>query len=406
MKVLARACGHPHLSEFALRDLTDLELRHCEAGGGSLRRRREPMSWRAVGSVLPSELTGARLELHWAAQLASAPGTSWLAPAADFGHTTLRWDSALGVLAGRTLARTSLRAALVFEALELAVVDVDTERVSFQLAGATLAEALEWLRQQMNPEAERLELPAHDMPSHPVVDGVPFSEGGSQARTELAAWFSNATWAIHGAVADEAGASLVRCCPIISTWRAWLRSTPTRTPRLLAASASAFRPATAPMRAVFLREPLALSIGRRASIARKRRCALAHRWLDGCGVHSEPDPFRGSGASRRVRDDRAPRSDRGKSRSARWLAPEQEHADAGGDRKHLRPTGQGGALVFVCPIVCDDVKKEATHRGFDPRFTPGPIAERCLLRQDATPRAPMSARPAARRMPLCARVPR
>jgi hypothetical protein len=171
------------------------------------------MSWRAVGSVLPSELTGARLELHWAAQLASAPGTSWLAPAADFGHTTLRWDSALGVLAGRTLARTSLRAALVFEALELAVVDVDTERVSFQLAGATLAEALEWLRQQMNPEAERLELPAHDMPSHPVVDGVPFSEGGSQARTELAAWFSNATWAIHGAVADEAGASLVRCWP-------------------------------------------------------------------------------------------------------------------------------------------------------------------------------------------------
>ena len=58
------------------------------------------MSWRLVGSVLPGRLTEARLELHWAAQLVSAPGATLLPPTADFSHTNLGWDDTLGVLAG------------------------------------------------------------------------------------------------------------------------------------------------------------------------------------------------------------------------------------------------------------------------------------------------------------------
>jgi hypothetical protein len=72
------------------------------------------VTWRSLGNVLPAQLSDARTELHFAAQLVSAPGTSLLAPEADYSHTNLNWDSTLGVLAGRHVGRASLRAALVF----------------------------------------------------------------------------------------------------------------------------------------------------------------------------------------------------------------------------------------------------------------------------------------------------
>lgn len=171
------------------------------------------MTWRAVGALLPSELTQARLELHFATQLVSAPGTTWLPSKPDFSHTNLGWDESLGVLAGRPAGSASQRAALVFESLEIAVLGGGTERTSSQLAGLTTSEALTWLHDQMDPGGPTLELPTHDMPSHPLADGAPFSEGGPEARSELAAWFSNATSAIRAAVAEQSGASLVRCWP-------------------------------------------------------------------------------------------------------------------------------------------------------------------------------------------------
>ena len=72
------------------------------------------MSWRPIGAVLPTDLGEARLELHYAAQLVSAPGTTLLPPKDDYSHTNLEWDSALDVLAGRRVSERSLRAALVF----------------------------------------------------------------------------------------------------------------------------------------------------------------------------------------------------------------------------------------------------------------------------------------------------
>jgi hypothetical protein len=166
-----------------------------------------------VGAVLPSELTEARLELHFAAQIVSAPGTTWLPPKPDFSHSNLGWDDRLGLLASRRAGSASRRAALVFESLEIAVLGGGTERASFQLAGVTTSEALSWLHDRMDPVASALELPSHEMPSHPLADGVPFSEGGPAARSELAAWFSNASSVLRAAVAEQSGASLVRCWP-------------------------------------------------------------------------------------------------------------------------------------------------------------------------------------------------
>lgn len=171
------------------------------------------MSWRAVGAVLPGRLTEARLQLHFAAQLVSAPGTSLLPAEPDHGHTNLGWDGALGALSGHPVGRASLRVALVFESLELAVLDGSLERASYALAGSTMQQALAWLGEHIADGPEALSLPVHDMPSHPIANGAPFSDAAPEARAELAAWFANATASIHEATADESAASAVRCWP-------------------------------------------------------------------------------------------------------------------------------------------------------------------------------------------------
>ena len=171
------------------------------------------MTWKTLGAVPPDRLSEARLELHWAAQLLSAPGVSLLPAEKDFSHTNLAWDFELGVLSGRPVGSDSLRAGLVFEGLELAVLDGERERSSMRLAGHTLQQGLSWLGRELAGEGTDLVLPAHDMPSHRVGEAGVFSDADGPARTELGAWFANAFRLIREAVADEASASPVRCWP-------------------------------------------------------------------------------------------------------------------------------------------------------------------------------------------------
>ena len=171
------------------------------------------MTWKTLGAVSPGELSEARLQLHWAAQLLSAPGLSLLPAEEDYSHTNLVWDARLGVLSGRNVGSEPLRAGLVFEDLELLVIDGQRERSSMRLAGHTLQQSLDWLGRELAGDGAALALPSHDMPSHPLGEGGVFSDAGVQARTELAAWFANAFGVIGEAVADEAAASPVRCWP-------------------------------------------------------------------------------------------------------------------------------------------------------------------------------------------------
>ena len=76
-----------------------------------------------------------------------------------------------------------------------------------------MAQALAWLGARISDDPVRLELPQHEMPRHPVGEGASFSEAGTEARAELAAWFANATASVHAAVADDRRASRVRCWP-------------------------------------------------------------------------------------------------------------------------------------------------------------------------------------------------
>ncbi|MGB3053162.1 MAG: hypothetical protein WBB42_19315 [Polyangiales bacterium] len=171
------------------------------------------MTWKTLGAVSPDGLSEARVELHWAAQLLSAPGVSLLRAAEDYLHTNLGWDFELGVLTGRQVGSESLRAGLGFEGLELLVLEGERERSSMRLAGHTLQQSLSWLGRELAGEGATLVLPVHDMPSHAVGEGGVFSDAGALARAELEAWFSNAFRLIRETVADEASASPVRCWP-------------------------------------------------------------------------------------------------------------------------------------------------------------------------------------------------
>ncbi len=171
------------------------------------------MTWKTLGSVSPTELSGARVQLHWAAQLLSAPGVSLLSPEEDFSHTNLGWDFELGVLSGRPVGSDSLRAGLVFEGLELAVLDGERERSSMRLAGHTVQESLSWLGRELAGEGATLVLPVHDMPSHSVGEGGVFSDAEAPARAELGGWFANAFRLIRDAASGDASAAPVRCWP-------------------------------------------------------------------------------------------------------------------------------------------------------------------------------------------------
>jgi hypothetical protein len=131
----------------------------------------------------------------------------------DYSHTNIGWDFELGVLTGRPVGSELLRAGMVFEGLELLVIDGERERSSMRLAGHTLQQSLSWLGRELAGERATLVLPVHDMPSHPVGEGGVFSDAGAPARAEMDAWFSNAFGLIRETVADEASASPVRCWP-------------------------------------------------------------------------------------------------------------------------------------------------------------------------------------------------
>jgi hypothetical protein len=171
------------------------------------------MTWRELGTVAPSELSQARLQLHWAAQLVSAPGASSLPAAEDYSQTNLGWDAELGLLTGRNVGSASVQAALAFEGLELLVLDGGRERSSMRLAGHTLQQALTWLGQEISVEGEALALPVHEMPPYTVGEGGVFSDAGTEARAELSAWFANSFGLIRDAVADYPDAAPVRCWP-------------------------------------------------------------------------------------------------------------------------------------------------------------------------------------------------
>jgi hypothetical protein len=167
-----------------------------------------------LGAPTPAALAGARVELHFAAQLPAAVGRALVAPAPDDSHTSLEWLAGPRLLAG-VRAPSGLRAALRPADLALAVLgDADAPAAELPLAGRTFAEAAAWLAAALRaPAGTVLGLPPYDMPAHPIAGGARFGGEDRAAAAELARWYATADATLRALARSSPGASAVRSWP-------------------------------------------------------------------------------------------------------------------------------------------------------------------------------------------------
>lgn len=153
--------------------------------------------WLRLGTIPPTELVSARLELHWAAQLPAAAGIARATPTPDYAQHALVWDAPRGALASALVPgprpyRVGLR--LADETL-LLLGDKGTAIESLPLAGRTLREGLEWCTQASQrytgASAAPLALPGHELPDHPVAGGARFGTLDLAHAAEISRWFAN-----------------------------------------------------------------------------------------------------------------------------------------------------------------------------------------------------------------------
>lgn len=163
-------------------------------------------AWRWLDPERAGELAGARVELHWAAQIPCAAARD--AP-------LLAWSSAHEALLGRTLDVHGTRAGLRPRDLAL-VVARGTELVSEHvLQGRTLTQALRWLASELTRHGDdrrALARPIDALPDHPVAHGAPFTLVGGGALAVLTDWIADAHELLD-ALRRAHGASEVCCTP-------------------------------------------------------------------------------------------------------------------------------------------------------------------------------------------------
>ncbi len=164
--------------------------------------------WKALGAVPPADLHDARVQLHWAAQVAQSHSRSLLVPHDDDGHACLLWDDTTRMLVGRLAHHHHL--ALRPDDLTLVFLDADRRPVDeLALAGHTFGEAHEWLRTRMqrNATAHTIDTP-WDLDDHPLSDDeepflAPKAEIDPAALTELARWFAAGDAWLRGVAATH-----------------------------------------------------------------------------------------------------------------------------------------------------------------------------------------------------------
>jgi hypothetical protein len=118
----------------------------------------------AIDPGLAQTLTDARLQLHHAAQLATATGISYLPAEPDDSHTNLEWVESLRALAGHVVpAPQPFRAVIQPADLSLSIAGEDNQIVaSTLLHGLTMDDAANWLRARIpsGADGDRLTLSA------------------------------------------------------------------------------------------------------------------------------------------------------------------------------------------------------------------------------------------------------
>ncbi len=170
-------------------------------------------NWQQLGATAPTDLVDARLQLHHAAQIASAVGRNLAPKKDDDSHTNLGWLVDRGALASHR--GEGVQAALSLEDPRLLLLAGDETLAEFALLGKTVDNGYDWLRTSLAAHLGRpiegdLKSLHYEIPAHPVGAGQPFSSGPYE---ELGGWFSNADTALKQVLQANPQASDVRCWP-------------------------------------------------------------------------------------------------------------------------------------------------------------------------------------------------
>jgi hypothetical protein len=180
---------------------------------------RSDVGWRELGAMDPAALAGARAQTHWAAQVISAAGETFLAHLPDTSHTAMAWDAGLGALAGAAIpGPEACRVAVRVRDLALLLVDADGKvSAETSLAGTTLAEAYAWASwavagHRRGRLARPLVHPDYELPPHALGRGGRFAVDAA-AQAELARWFADADAELRRFAARTPGAGPVLCWP-------------------------------------------------------------------------------------------------------------------------------------------------------------------------------------------------
>jgi hypothetical protein len=175
-------------------------------------------AWRTINPTLSTELGESRLQLHYAAQFATALGISYLPPKADDSHTNLGWDGRLEALKSRGVQTSSHLIEVAIRPADLALLVLLDGSIGrrIPLHGSTIGQSETALRDALASaglNGERFTLKRHyELPGHPVSQGANFDTSRREAFEQLAAWYANASVVLDDFSARIQGAE-VRCWP-------------------------------------------------------------------------------------------------------------------------------------------------------------------------------------------------
>jgi len=179
----------------------------------------QSVSWQTAQPTMATGLEDARLQVHHAAQLASAFGISYLPPASDDSHTNLAWNPVHAALISRDVpsAGGAVTVGLRVRDLTLFVSLAGHHVAEIALHARTLGVAADLLRNALGAAglaSGRYTLERHfTLPTHPVAGGLPFNAGDAAAFNELSTWFANAALELTALASRETEASEVRVWP-------------------------------------------------------------------------------------------------------------------------------------------------------------------------------------------------
>ena len=177
-----------------------------------------PRTWRPLDPTLGPDLVDARLQLHHAAQLATALGISYLPAQPDDSHTNLEWIEAIGALASNPAGAPGARVAVRPNAFAMLILDATANVIATHLLdGRTVDDAARWIRGQLAEhglDGARYTLKRHyEIPPHPVDTGAAFRASRPEMFEQLANWYSNAAATLEQLASATPNASPVRCWP-------------------------------------------------------------------------------------------------------------------------------------------------------------------------------------------------